>query len=885
MNQAVKNNLLKKNGNYIFPFFWQHGEDEKVLRDYMRAIYDANIGAVCVESRPHPDFVGPGWWRDMDIILDEARKRGMKVWILDDSHFPTGYCNGQLENGPLKELRQSIVCRVIKTVGSGERLCLSVKEYEKAPEFLPTELERKKLPFPLKTYEDDELIGFTAVRIREAFKDEQIDLDGYIRDGVLDWISGKGCFRICACYKTRNRGPHRNYMNMMSQKSCRNLIEAVYEPHYEHYKEDFGTTIAGFFSDEPELGNGHLYEMGKKIYDTEDLPWSEELEDALRAAWGEQFKTNLPLIWEKEAPGLKKAGVCYEYMNQVTKLVEKDFSWQIGEWCRARGVEYIGHLIEDNNQHSRTGSSLGHYFRGLAGQDMAGIDDIGGQVFPGMEDVYIPVPGGNDRDGEFYHYLLAKLASSAAALEPLKKGRAMCEIFGAYGWAEGVQLEKYLADHFMVRGINRFVPHAFSPKAFPDPDCPPHFYAHGNNPQYRHFGKLMEYMNRVCELIDGGHSVSSVGILYHGEADWMGECMYSQKPAHILYDAMIDYDIIPADRIINQVRDQGNIGSVLKICTQEYRVLVVPYMQYISKELTKALGYLIRAGMPVIFLESLPEGICNGDQALLAELKDAWKVPLNRLLSVMEELKIPEIWAVPSNKRLRCLHYQKENDIYYLVNEGCEPYRGVVQVPSKGNCYGYDAWENRLFRIKTEERNGRGIIPIELDPKKSWIVVFDEADDKFLPEPVVEKRFIRERMLEGWKRSICTSREYPDFREEKEISLPDCLEKEKPEFSGIIRYRNFVYLSEKKYVWLEITDAAEGVEVFVNDISLGIQIVPVYRYDLTPYLHAGENSIIIEVATTLGRSIPERKGTSSRAKIEMEMKSGICGEVYLLKEE
>lgn len=37
--------------------------------------------------------------------------------------------------------------------------------------------------------------------------------------------------------------------------------------------------------------------------------------------------------------------------------------------------------------HARTGSSLGHYFRGLSGQDMSGIDDIGGQVLPQGEDL------------------------------------------------------------------------------------------------------------------------------------------------------------------------------------------------------------------------------------------------------------------------------------------------------------------------------------------------------------------------------------------------------------------------------------------------------------------------------------------------------------------
>ena len=83
--------LLNENyGNYIMPFFWQHGEEENVLREYMGVIHGSGIGAVCVESRPHPDFCGEKWWKDMDVILDEAKKRGMKVWILDHSHKPNG---------------------------------------------------------------------------------------------------------------------------------------------------------------------------------------------------------------------------------------------------------------------------------------------------------------------------------------------------------------------------------------------------------------------------------------------------------------------------------------------------------------------------------------------------------------------------------------------------------------------------------------------------------------------------------------------------------------------------------------------------------------------------------------------------------------------------
>ena len=92
--QDIKNIYEGKYENYILPFFWQHGENEEILRDYMRKIRESNIRAVCIESRPHPDFAGEKWWTDMDIIMDEAKKLDMKVWVLDDSHFPTGYANG-----------------------------------------------------------------------------------------------------------------------------------------------------------------------------------------------------------------------------------------------------------------------------------------------------------------------------------------------------------------------------------------------------------------------------------------------------------------------------------------------------------------------------------------------------------------------------------------------------------------------------------------------------------------------------------------------------------------------------------------------------------------------------------------------------------------------
>ena len=63
--------------NRILPFFWLHGDDREKFASELDRIEEAGIHAVCLESRPHPDFCGDGWWGDLDLIMDEAKKRGM----------------------------------------------------------------------------------------------------------------------------------------------------------------------------------------------------------------------------------------------------------------------------------------------------------------------------------------------------------------------------------------------------------------------------------------------------------------------------------------------------------------------------------------------------------------------------------------------------------------------------------------------------------------------------------------------------------------------------------------------------------------------------------------------------------------------------------------
>lgn len=877
MNDKVKALLAGHTDGHLMPFFWQHGEDETTLRRYMQAIDETNCRAVCVESRPHPDFCGPKWWQDMDVILDEARRRGMKVWILDDSHFPTGYANGALKDAPPELHRQSVCATILHLEGQAETVTLPLDGLI-PPSYPPMgPMEEFALPAMMPDpphFDDDQVIALTAVKEGTG---EAVYIP-YAGEDTVTWQKPAGNWNVYVIGLSRNLGYRREYMNMMDERACRLLIDAVYAPHWAHYQADFGKTIAGFFSDEPDLGNGHLFWFDNPLGTDQDLPFANTLPPLLEEALGEHWANRLYLLWDNAADPRKTARLRYTYMDTVTRQVRSCFSRQVGRWCREHGVKYIGHLIEDGNAHARTGASLGHYFRGLDGQDMAGIDDIGGQVLPQGEDGPDTGTMGQKRDGEFYHFMLGNLAASAAAIEPKKHGDAMCEIFGAYGWAEGLRLEKYLADHFMVRGINHFVPHAFSPAPFPDPDCPPHFYAHGHNPQYRHFGRLMAYMDRVCTLISGGRRLSRAAVLYHGEAEWAGTAMLTQKIARPLTEAQIQFDTLPCDVFAEPDRYHTQTQRGLQVNGQTYRLLLVPASQFLPSAAAHALAGLIEQGFPVLFVGGAPQGLSDSDAPLPKALQQAQALPLGQVVSAAEQAGARDAALAPADSFVRVLHYQGDVALYYFVNEGTIPYIGTAELPETGPCYWYDPWENTIFPAQINS----GSLSLCLEPLRGYLLILDEPDPSLLKAPVTPG--CKELPLAPWQRSTCQSIEYPTFGPAKAVTLPDRLAEEQPTFSGFVRYDSaFTYSSGQ--LTLEVTNAMEGVEVFVNGQTAGIQIVPPFRYDLTALARPGENTLRIEVATTLERwayTVSKDDPTAQFMGVqEPTCGSGITGEVKL----
>lgn len=846
-NKTIQALLEGREENHQLPFLWLHGEDEATLRQMMAVIHGASCGALCLESRTHPDFCGPQWWHDVDIILEEAKARGMQVWILDDKHYPSGMANGALLQAPEELCRQNIFCNRLTLGQEAGPVALSLRQAGLLEGPGPTQEDIRQGFLPGEPARRFDPAGDRVLTVQAVKDGAVLDLSPFLQGEELRWDKPAGAWELQVVAASRNTGFHRDYINMLDRESVRLLLEAVYEPHWQRYSQEFGKTLAGFFSDEPNLGNGPTYTKGNTLGCGQDLPWSRELESALEESWGPGWRRELPRLFSQDGSE-ETARFHTAYMDLVTKLVREDFSQQVADWCHQRGVAYIGHVIEDDGQHCRTGSSLGHFFRGLQGQDMAGIDDIGGQVLPQGEDGPTLNPKGRPRNGEFYHYGLGTLAASSAALEPGKAGNAMCEIFGNYGWQEGVRLEKYLADHFLVRGINYFVPHAFTGHPFPDPDCPPHFYAQGHNPQYRHFGKLLQAMNRVATVTSSGPHRVEAAVLYHGESEWCDpQAMAFEHALRPLYDQQIHCHVVPADVFAEPERYRTQLGNPLVINGRRYQAFVVPGAKRLPAAAAAGLEALVQAGLPVFFAGEMPLGLCEGGP-LPSALEACPVLEPAALPGALRKAGVAAPAASPACDRLRLLVVEGESPCMVLSNEGTEPYVGTVSFPGlEGPCFWYDPWHNRCQGALSETTAAGLEVQVEVEPLQLRVLALGQAPSE-LHTPWEKGQ---ELALRGWKRSLCAGVEYPAFGPAVPVELPDQLAQELPEFSGYARYEAAFQLGEEGPLVLELSDAAEGVEVFLNGESQGLQIAPPFRYELRG--QAGENLLAIEVATTLER--------------------------------
>jgi len=214
------------------PLFWLHGDDSKErLEMYVGKVAEGGNGAFTTESRPHTDWLGEGWWRDLGICLDAAKKQNLQMWIFDEKWWPSQAVGGKV---PPRYAAKRLEAAAVEVDGPRA--------------------------FEAEGYEGDRYIAAIAGQVNAEGKiaaNTLVDLGPNIREGKLSWQAPAGKWRILKFTHKQAPGLVQVGGSQLSvdgaSKDCVDwFLQTVYQPHFEHYGPDFGKTIRGFFYDEPE---------------------------------------------------------------------------------------------------------------------------------------------------------------------------------------------------------------------------------------------------------------------------------------------------------------------------------------------------------------------------------------------------------------------------------------------------------------------------------------------------------------------------------------------------------------------------------------------------------------------------------------------------------
>lgn len=824
--------------NYLYPFTALSIQDDYTsVKERLLGLKRMGLRSVNLlwngkeEEDKFIPFNSKEYWTRIRWVADICREEGMTFMMQDAAPFPTGRVEGVLEKDEnLDRNKLYLGERHLDVKGPIPEGCFLVTQL--AGSIRSTDQEKgfgKARPFP-----GDKLFAVIAIRRQEQELciQDSVDLTEQVRDGLLLWEVPEGIWRIFVIFETHNDGGRRFYMDLLNPDSVALNIKTIYEPHFEHLKEEIGKTWLGFFYDEAEIGNlwGYCYPVlpgNKRNPEGESmaLPWSRQTEESWRKRWKQDCRRLLPLLWDKDME--QYHSVRYVYMDIISRIIRETYNGQMHQWCRERGLWYIGHNLEDENTHCSLANGPIHYFRMQAHQDAAGIDLIGGQLMPGKDftQAWYGCPEG---DGAFYHYGIAKLASSAAHIDPGKKGRSFCEVFAVYGDIAGSRLRKFVYDHLLVNGINEMIP---APPAIP-----------GAGDEICRIEN--RYVNKLCHLMHRTKAVIKTAVLYHAEAEWyQGEFQRFQIPGRELAQHQISYDVIPADVFEFTRFYRTDTSKGLSINGNTYEALVIPAAQALPESVYRFLQAAEKTGFPVVFCDRRPDVIAGNNE--LWESTYGILVNLNGLSAALDKVICRDITLCGENPDIRYAHFTcDEGEYYFLVNEGKRT-EIAVSFPYRKNIYFMDVSGNKLRKYKPRfDREGCSCC-FTMDEWESGLLFLSDGE---IEEAEPMERLVRKECKFKWLISLTDG---TIFETEDLVNINGA--GYYPAYTGSVIYETSAKWKEAP-VMLDLGAVYERCQVYINGKFAGAAQNTPYCFVISQLAVPGENVIRIELETGRARN-------------------------------
>lgn len=655
---------------------WNEQISKEGIGFQMKEFKKAGIGGVFVHPRPGliTEYLSEDWFDLFDYTVQKGKELNMKVWIYDENSYPAGFAGGH------------VPAQMPDSYKNGTGLKMEIQQ-------------------ELKVVLSDTL----AVVLKKT------DTGFADITAVIDQEKGqKGTYYIF--HKTYpEKSPWYggfSYVDLLVKGVTEKFIEVTMTKGYERNKADFGKTLMGSFTDEPNLeaamSSGTL------------IRWTPDLWDAFQQRWGYDLKVNLPSLVEKTGNWKK---VRHDYFELLLELFVDRWAKPWSKYCDENGLLWTGHYWEHGWPEPTHGfdESAFYIWHHQPGIDMLGktldTDGLGEQF-------------GNDRG-------VRELRSAA---NQAGRTRTLSETYGGGGWEMNFETQKQLVDWQCVLGVNFVNQHLsyYSLNGVRKFDYPPSFSYH--EPWWEHYKLMGNYIGRISMAMSSGQQINKTLVLQPNTTAWMyfsrkemqswwyvnpmiteirskfKNFVYRMEQQHLEYDLGSEY----------VMKELGSVvGNILRVGKRDYSLVVIPAeMENIDQNTFDMLRkYLKNGGKLLSFNRNI--AYLDGTETLevaelAAQYPDQWIFSDTLTDPATLNLLTHDEFTINDQTLNGMLYHQRrildDGQLLFMVNS--HPAKGAsAEVTMEGKYVSkLDLISGDIFTYPSKVKNGKVSFQINLDP-------------------------------------------------------------------------------------------------------------------------------------------------------------------------
>ena len=545
--QKVFRQPTKEYGTIPF-FVWNDKMTKEEIAQSMQDFKDAACGGVIVHPRPGliTEYLSDDWFDLFSYTVEKGKELGLLVWIYDENSYPSGFAGGHVPAEMPESYNQGQGLKPLET----DVIPPDYKKY-----FLILKQEKENFQ-DITSAADDEMGKQGSYFLFEK--------TFYPKSG---WFGGY------------------SYVDLLYPGVTEKFLQVTMSKYEQISGDDFGKTIPGVFTDEPEINSPG------------GIRWTPDLFDVFREQWGYDLKENLPSLFRQVGDWKK---IRHNYAKTMLWLFTERWSKPASTYYAQYGLKFTGHYWEHGWPSMQLGpDNMAMY----AWHSVPGID----MLFNQFDEKSPNAQFGNIRS----------VKEVASVANQYGRPRVLSETYGGAGWEVTFKDLKRLGDWEYVLGVNLMNQHlSFSTIAGARKyDYPPSFSYH--NPWWKSYRTLNSYYARLSLALSFGVQRNAVLVLEPTTTAWLYDSYQTegrydslmqvgnqfQQFVTMLEKKQLEYDL-GSEYIIES--QGGTEGKDFRVGFCRYQTVVIPPLTEnlnrrtfdLLKEFTENGGKLITFSKP-----------------------------------------------------------------------------------------------------------------------------------------------------------------------------------------------------------------------------------------------------------------------------------------------